>query len=132
RPGNDFGAANVGRASGAARKKRAAGGVRTTLALPAQLGRGPLTTIAISPAPFGGANTFAGCRGRRVYVAPLLVNSDLQKGTLPANCTSMTWDDQGDLWVAAGTDVFVVKETITGLQVIPVTIPAPQIPASDT
>ncbi len=133
RPGKDFGATNVGRAGGAAKKNSGAGGDTTTPVLPAQLGRGPFTTIAISPAPLGGANTFAGCRGRLVYVAGLLVGSDLQKGTLPADCTSMTWDDQGDLWVAAGTDVFVVNQTVTGsLQVNPVTIPALQIPASDT
>lgn len=135
RPNSDFGAQEVGRTGGAAKKDNP-GGVGTPLVLPAPLGRGAFTSIAISPAPFGGANTFAGCRGRKVYVAPLLVNSDLQQGTLPADCTSMTWDDQGDLWVAAGTDVYVVNETVTGLltglQVTLVTIPAPQVPASDT
>lgn len=135
RPSGGFGTPNVSRTGGASSQAGTSEGVRAMLTpvLPGELGRGAFTAIAISPAPLGGANTFAGCRGRKVYAVPLLVNSDLEKGTLPADCTSMTWDDQGDLWVAAGTDVFVLNESVEGvLQVSPVTIPGPVVPGSDT
>ena len=106
---------------------------RSPVLLPAGLGSGPLTAVAASGGVF--PPTFAGCRGKEVYVVPLIGNAPLVQ-TLPGdNCSALSWDDQGRLWVAAGSDVFVITETLsshTGLQITPVTIPAPQISSTAT
>lgn len=104
---------------------------RSPVVLPKGLGNGPMSPIAVS----GGAmpSTFAGCRGKELYVVPLFGNKPLVR-TLAEACTSLSWDDQGRLWVTAGTNVSVVTEsptTRTHLRITPVTIPAPQIPVTD-
>jgi hypothetical protein len=106
----------------------------TTVVLPNGLGRGPLAAVAVSPpSPDrpGGAPTFAGCRQKTVYVEPLYLQGDLTTQTLPSYCTSLSWDDSGNLWVAAGSNVFRINETSRGLAVVLVTIPASQL-AQDT
>jgi hypothetical protein len=106
----------------------------TTVVLPNGLGRGPLTALAVSPPSVdrpGGAPTFAGCRQKTVYVEPLYLQGDLTTQTLPTYCTSLSWDDSGNLWVAAGSSVFRINETSRGLAVVLVTIPASQL-AQDT
>jgi Lipoprotein LpqB beta-propeller domain/Sporulation and spore germination len=123
-------AAAVGVSRGAAEKGSA------PVVLPGGLGFGPMNAIAISPAGVFPPTTFAGCRGKQVYVVPLFGDAPLIQG-LPGNCSSLSWDTQGRLWVTSGTDVFVLTEsptasTGTGLQVTPVSIPAPQIPSADT
>jgi hypothetical protein len=115
---------------GVSRSEALAG--RSPVVLPAGLGNGPLTAIAVS----GGAlpSTFAGCRGKELYVVPLFGNSPLVR-PLRTACTSLSWDDQGRLWVAAGTDLYVVTESLatnSGLRVKHVTVPAPQIPVGAT
>ncbi len=128
KPGNAF-RADAGAGTG----KRQTTGASPKF-LPGGLGRGRFTAIAISPASPAGEfpPTFAGCRGKTVYVAPLLLGSRLLSQSLGADCTSMSWDDVGDLFVTAGTNVFEVTEVPDGLRVVPVTIPAPQIPDADT
>jgi Lipoprotein LpqB beta-propeller domain len=94
------------------------------------LGSGPLTAVAVSPPSRvrpDSTTTFAGCRGTTVYVAPLLLGGDLTTQTLPASCTSLSWDDQGYLWVTARSDVFRITVTDTGLDFAIVTIPAPSL-----
>jgi hypothetical protein len=103
---------------------------------PLGLGRGRLTAIAVSPRSPGTNfyTTFAGCRGKTVYVASLLPGGVLLSQPLPSAstaCTSLTWDDQGDLFVTAGITVYEITEVPTGLRVITVTTPA-QIPDGDT
>jgi hypothetical protein len=106
---------------------------RSPVPLPAGLGSGPLTAIAAS----GGVMppTIAGCRGKEVYVVPLIGNAPLVQLLPGDDCSSLSWDDQGRLWVAAGSDLFVLTETLsshTGLQITPVTVPAPQISSTAT
>jgi hypothetical protein len=113
----------------AARTHRLAGGERSPVLLASGLGGGPFTTVAISPAQADGVNYFAGCRGKTAYVAPLVIDPDLESGDLPGNCTSLSWDNQGDVWAVAGSDVYVLNAT---MQVIPVSIPAQQIAGSDS
>lgn len=116
----------------AARTHGLAGGERSPVLLASGLGGGPFTTVAISPAQADGVNYFAGCRGKTAYVAPLVIDPVLESGDLPGNCTSLSWDNQGDVWAVAGSDVYVLNATPTALQVIPVSIPAQQIAGSDS
>lgn len=118
-PSSTFGSPGVGGAR-AARKAR---GLWRSGHLPSGLGRGRFTAIAISPASPGVADYFAGCRGKTAYVAPMLPISELQSAVLPADCTALSWDNQGDLWVVAGSDLYVLDAALT---VTPVSIPAPQ------
>jgi Lipoprotein LpqB beta-propeller domain/Sporulation and spore germination len=118
-------------AVGVSRKDAVA--ARSPVVLPAGLGSGPLNAIAVSPQN-GLPSTFAGCRGKEVYVVPLFGNEPLVQ-PLPSACSSLSWDGMGRLWVAAGNDVFVLTElptSKTGLLVSPVTIPAAQITSADT
>lgn len=98
-------------------------GTRSSQPLSAGLGRGPFTTIAVTPAPLHGLAYFAGCRGKKAYVAPLINDAVLQSATLFGNCTSLSWDNQGDLWAIAGNDVYVLNLPLRQHQVIPVSIP---------
>jgi hypothetical protein len=99
---------------------------------PDGLGHGLMTAVAVSPpslaGPFDGP-TFAACRGKTVYVAPLAGGAPVTQ-TLPTACTSLSWDDNGYLWVAAGTGVFRISETAGALQVVPIAIPATLPPSA--
>jgi len=133
-PNSSFGSLNTGGAGGAAKTHGVVGGTSKAVTLPSGLGGGAFTSVAISPATSGGVNIFAGCRGKRVFVAtPVIFNSLVLSTDLPGNCTSLSWDNQGDLWAVAGNDVDVLKETLTGLQRIvnPVSILAQQIVSGD-
>lgn len=127
-PRGNFGSPNTGSAA----RTHLAGGDRSPVLLASGLGRGSFTTVAISPAQAGGVNYFAGCRGKKAYIAPLVIDPDLESGDLPGTCTSLSWDNQGDVWAVAGSDVYVLNATPTALQVTPVSIPAQQIAQSDS
>lgn len=122
-PSSTFASPDV-RGAGAAKKTR---GAWRSGHLPSGLGRGRFTAIAISPASPGVATYFAGCRGKTAYVAPVLPISQLLSADLPADCTALSWDYQGDLWAVAGSDVYVLNATASALNVTPVSIPAPRI-----
>jgi hypothetical protein len=62
----------------------------------------------------------------------VLVNTGVLSADLPGNCTSLSWDSQGDLWAVAGSDVYVLNQTLTVLHIIPASIPAQQIAPSDS
>jgi hypothetical protein len=133
-PGSNFGSLNTGQAGVAGRTHRVAGVRPSDVALPRGLGRGAFTATAISPPASGGVNIFAGCRGKRVYVAtPVIFGGQVLSTDLPGNCTSLSWDNHGDLWAVAGNDVDVLHEWPTGLQRIvnPVSILAQQIASGD-
>lgn len=121
-PSSTFGSPGVGGAR-AAKKTR---GVWRSGNLPSGLGRGRFTAIAVSPALPGVATYFAGCRGKTAYVAPVLPISQLLSTDLPADCTALSWDNQGDLWAVAGSDLYVLNATVNKLKVAPVILPAPQ------
>jgi hypothetical protein len=108
----------------------------TTEIRPASLGSGPLTAVAVSPPARSDAlrtPLFAGCRSKTktVYVAELGYQSPVTTQQITAGCTSLSWDNNGYLWVAAGSSVFRVTVTAEGLQVTPIAIAAPLQP-SDT
>ncbi|HET9893615.1 MAG TPA: LpqB family beta-propeller domain-containing protein [Streptosporangiaceae bacterium] len=103
--------------------------------LPHDVGRGFFSAIAVSPSPPNSSfsTTLAACRGKKVYVVTLTGGSQpLQPFTLQSPCTSLSWDDKGELWVTAGSGIFVVTEYPTGPQIIPVSIAPGQISTSDT
>jgi hypothetical protein len=103
--------------------------------LPQGLGAGLFNAIAVSPSVRDGRPlTFAGCRGGFVYVAPMVVDSDLLKRKLPAPCSSLSWDNQGDLWATTGTLVEVLTETTTGLKITGkfTPVPVPPLQGADT
>ncbi len=106
---------------------------RSRLALlPPSFGRGPFSAIAVSPPSSSFPPTFAGCRGKEVYFATLIGDSQpLPPLTLQSPCTSLSWDNQRDLWITAGREVFVVNETLTGPRSIPATIAPEPISSSD-
>jgi hypothetical protein len=108
------------------------------LPLPGGLGNQPFTAMAVSTAP-PGPPVIAGCLGRSLYLIKLTASvqqakklSDAKLATatkrLPAACTSLSWDDRGNLWVtaqshtlvlpAAGT-VALAKVSLVGVQVLP-------------
>jgi hypothetical protein len=98
---------------------------------PAKLGTGSLTAVAVSPpsrANPQAAPLFAGCRGKWIYVAQLGPGSQVTSEQISANCTSLSWDDNGYLWVTAPSDVFRVSVTASGLQVVTIAIAAPLLP----
>jgi hypothetical protein len=113
--------------------RRSAEAGRSPVVLPAGLGFGPLDAMAISPGA-GFPSTFAGCRGKEVYVVPLFGKAPLVQ-PLASQCTALSWDDRGRLWVAEGSDVFRLTESATsstGLDVTLVTIPTAQVVSADT
>jgi lipoprotein LpqB-like beta-propeller protein len=105
----------------------------TPQTLPGGIGTGPFTAMAISPtSQIDGYKrvTFAACRGKTIYVAPLTGYVNLiPPRQLVTNCTSMSWNPRGGLWVTDGSNVDVVHETDQGLTILPVTI---YLPTSDT
>jgi len=77
------------------------------------LGHGPFTAIAVSPASQlvqgrPGVPVLAGCRGKTVYLLPLTPGARPLSRTVPSRCTSLSWDYNGNLWVAAGTAAFAL------------------------
>jgi Lipoprotein LpqB beta-propeller domain/Sporulation and spore germination len=84
----------------------------TALTLPEDFGRGPLSALATSPGPSASA-VLAGCRGRTVYLARVTRASTVRRQSLPAACTSLSWDRQDDLWVATRAGPYVLPPPAT-------------------
>ncbi len=97
--------------------------------LPAGLGRGPFSALAISPGP-AAAEVLAGCRGKTVYLTRLVHGSLVQTQTLPANCTSLSWDGRGNLWVTTSNGPFILPPASVGgvRQILPVSAPPALLP----
>jgi spore germination protein GerM len=70
------------------------------------------SAIAVSPAAPGKETMLAGivpARGCVVDTAPLDSKATFTRHVLPGSpCTSLSWDDSGELWVAAGKAVWVL------------------------
>ena len=126
-PNSGFGSPSTGQTGGTGKTHRLAGGSPVPGPPPAGLGRGLFTAVAISPAPALGVRYFAGCRGTTAYIAPMLPITDLESRDLPGKCTSLSWDNHGDCWAVAGSDVYVLNATVTTVMVRVVSIPALQI-----
>ncbi|MHB1595692.1 MAG: LpqB family beta-propeller domain-containing protein [Streptosporangiaceae bacterium] len=114
---------------------RTAGAAPAPARLPAGLGRGPFSAIAVSPVSSRPA-VLAGCRGKNVYVTWMTRVAKPLVQALPAVCTSLSWDRSGDLWIAAGPQVYLLPfSAATGLvspQVTTVINPALTGGARDT
>jgi hypothetical protein len=90
---------------------------------------GHLTTIAVAPGGAEIAGIVGGQNGCTVYSGVPRRGASLRSRTFSgAACTSLSWDDQGELWVAVGTHVWMLPPS--GTAEIPVLTPA--IPSSDT
>jgi hypothetical protein len=74
------------------------------VALPAGLGRGPFSAIAVST-----ARVLAACRGKTIYIVALTRGARPVGRPLPAACNSLSWDNRGDLWVAAGPEAYTLR-----------------------
>ncbi|MHB1433894.1 MAG: LpqB family beta-propeller domain-containing protein [Streptosporangiaceae bacterium] len=94
---------------------RTAGAAPAPAQLPAGLGRGPFSAIAVSPVS-SHPPVLAGCRGKNVYVTWMTRVAKPLVQALPATCTSLSWDRSGDLWIAAGPQVYLLPfSAATGL-----------------
>jgi len=69
--------------------------------VPASLGNAPFTAIAVTPGPQNEA-VLAACRGKQVYLVPQWSGGPVVTVQLPASCSSLSWDDQRNLWATAG------------------------------
>lgn len=110
------------------------------LPLPAGLGNSAFTTMAVSARQ----HVLAGCAGRSLELIKL--PADLQevkklpagatlttvRKRLPAGCSSLSWDDSGNLWIAAQSQAFVLPTAgRTALAKVPLAaVQLPQLAAA--
>ena len=80
---------------------------QVSVPMPRALGGVPFSTIAVSPAPAGSA-VVAGCSGKVVYLLPQSHSGKVSTSRLPDDCTSLSWDVHGNLWVATGRHIFEI------------------------
>lgn len=100
-------------------------------ALPNGLGRQPFSVIAISPVT-ADLTVFAGCRGLNVYAAAFGHSSPVVTHELPAACTSLSWDSQGNLWATAGSNIYMLPAGEFGGEIGgPLLVTDPALPSSD-
>jgi hypothetical protein len=90
--------------------------------LPKGLGGQTFGALAISRTPAGAA-VLAGCLGKNVYLIPQARTNDVVSKRLPAPCTSLSWDDHGNLWIAAQAQVIEIPGANVGPPARPVLNP---------
>jgi hypothetical protein len=90
--------------------------------MPKVLGSQTFRAFAISRTP-AGAVVLAGCLGKYVYLIPQARPSGAVSKKLPAPCTSLSWDDHGNLWVAAQAQVIEIPGANIGPPARPVLNP---------
>ncbi|MDR2984346.1 MAG: LpqB family beta-propeller domain-containing protein, partial [Nocardiopsaceae bacterium] len=76
--------------------------------LPNPLAGQPFKATAVSAEPFGSA-VVAGCTGKTVYLMPQSHEGQVITAQLPAPCTSLSWDQLGNLWVATKMQVYEIQ-----------------------
>ena len=84
---------------------RSAGSQPFSMNLPERLGSSPFTSMAVSPAPLG-AQVLAGCAGKALYLIPQVRVQQVVTKRLPGDCTSLSWDGNGNLWIAVTSGTF--------------------------
>lgn len=77
------------------------------VALPKALAGQPFTVMAVSAEPLGSA-VLAGCRGKTVYLMPQSHSGQVITASLQAPCMSLSWDEQGNLWIATKMQVYEI------------------------
>ena len=75
--------------------------------LPKTLGGSMFGALAVSTAPVGSA-VVAGCIGKAVYLMPQSRSGEVITTRLQSQCTSLSWDVHGNLWVATGSQIFEI------------------------
>jgi hypothetical protein len=75
--------------------------------LPNALAGESFKATAVSAEPFGSA-VVAGCRGKTVYLMPQSHAGQVITAQLQAPCTSLSWDEQANLWVATKMQVYMI------------------------
>ena len=99
------------------------------VSLPRGFGGLQFSAIAVSP-DSAGPPAFAGCRGKNVYVAPLLHGSRVSMQTLPATCESLSWDGRGNLWAAGRDGIWMLPGADTGDVDMVITVEDPALSPS--
>jgi hypothetical protein len=79
------------------------------VALPRGLGQDSFAAIAVAP---GGRTVLAGCTSQNLYLAPHGAEPAMKR--LPAACTSLSWDEAANLWIATRKELMVVPAAGTG------------------
>lgn len=96
------------------------GGTRpVAVPLPAGIGSAPFTSMAVSTGQQG-PPTLAGCTGRELYLIKLTAAVEEAKKLsaalkptavrkrLPGGCSSLSWDNSGNLWITAKSKALVL------------------------
>ncbi len=80
--------------------------------LPRALGGQTFTAMAVSTAPVGSA-VLAGCRGKHLYLMPQSRAGQVITTRLGSPCTSLSWDNQDNLWVVTKTQTYAIRQAGT-------------------
>ncbi len=80
--------------------------------LPRALGGRTFTAMAVSTAPVGSA-VLAGCTGRYLYLMQQSRAGPVITTRLGSACTSLSWDNQDNLWVITKTQIYVTRQAGT-------------------
>jgi hypothetical protein len=99
---------------------------QVSVPIPRAVGGVTFSTVAASIAPAGSA-VVAGCSGEVVYLLPQSRAGQVITTKLPAECTSLSWDVHGKLWVATGQQVFEIPGAGTRPFASPTLLPV-QVP----
>src|SRR5207245_1241910 len=78
-----------------------------SVSLPKALAGQTFSTMAVSTFRVGSA-VLAGCRGHTVYLMPQAHAGQVITLHLMPACTSLSWDELGNLWIATKTQVYLV------------------------
>lgn len=113
--------------------QQTSGSQPTPLTLPAKLGVQSFTAMAVSPDQLGTA-VLAGCNGKNLYLMPRMKVQDVVTRRLPGACRSLSWDAEGNLWIASSAGVFELRgaSAQATAKLVSVQIPLPVLKAIRT
>ncbi len=77
--------------------------------LPKALAGQTFTAMAVSIAPVAGSEVLAGCEANTVFLMPQARAGQVITEHLHSACTSLSFDDQGNLWVVSKMQVYVIS-----------------------
>jgi hypothetical protein len=102
---------------------------QVSVPMPRAVGGVPFSTVAVSVAPAGSA-VVAGCSGKAVYLLPQSHGGEVIRTPLGADCTSLSWDLHGNLWVATGQQIYEIPRAAPKPPASPTLLPV-QVPKFD-